>query len=218
MPTRERPRSSSHDRSDDRTSDASFSPLDDVELNDFSDEELDHLLDSPAGGPSDRFGRIATATGIGMMLVLALYLVAEFTSMGFLGSTLGISMVGMMMALIGFGVFSGRKKNKKKTTESTSSSTSNSSSASVEEKVQAKLREARAALDAEQSGTSSSPNKLRRSSENKLFGVCGGLAEYFGLDVTLVRAAFLVGLFISGGNLALIYFGMAYIMPKPEDA
>jgi phage shock protein PspC (stress-responsive transcriptional regulator) len=153
-----------------------------------------------------------------MMLVLALYLVAEFTSMGFLGSTLGISMVGMMMALIGFGVFSGRKKNKKKTTGSTSSSTSNSSSESVEEKVQAKLREARAALDAEQSGTSSSPNKLRRSSENKLFGVCGGLAEYFGLDVTLVRAAFLVGLFISGGNLALIYFGMAYIMPKPEDA
>ncbi|PEN07122.1 hypothetical protein CRI93_07775 [Longimonas halophila] len=123
------------------------------------------------------------------------------------------------MALIGFGVFSGRKKNKKKTTSSTSStSDSGASSESVEEKVQAKLREARAALDAEQTDPSSSANKLRRSSEKKLFGVCAGLAEYFGLDVTLVRAAFLVGLFISGGNLALIYFGMAYIMPKPEDA
>lgn len=215
MPTRNRPRSSRSD-ADDRASDASFSPLDDAEMNNFTDEELDHLLDAPAGGSSDRFGRIATATGIGMMIVLALYLIAEFTSMGFMGSTLGIGLVGMMMALIGFGVFSGR--NKKSASSKSSSSSSKSSSASVEEKVQAKLREAREALDAEQSDTSSSTNKLRRSSEKKLFGVCAGLAEYFGLDVTLVRAAFLVGLFISGGNLALIYFGMAYIMPKPEDA
>ncbi len=216
MPTRNRPRSSSRSHADDRTSDASFSPLDDAELSDFTDEELDHLLDAPAGDSSDRFGRIATATGVGMLLVLVLYLIAEFTSMGFLSSTLGIGMVGMMMALIGFGVFSGRKK--KRSSSKSSSSDEKSSSASVEERVQAKLREAREALDAEQTDTSSSPNKLRRSSEKKLFGVCAGLAEYFGLDVTLVRAAFLVGLFISGGNLALIYFGMAYIMPKPEDA
>lgn len=215
MPTRNRPRSSSRSHTDDRTSDSSFSPLDDAELSDFTDEELDHLLDAPAGGSSDRFGRIATATGVGMLLVLALYLIAEFTSMGFLGSSLGIGLVGMMMALIGFGVFSGRKK--KRSSSKSSSSDEKSSSASVEERVQAKLREAREALDAEQADTSSSPSKLRRSSEKKLFGVCAGLAEYFGLDVTLVRAAFLVGLFISGGNLALIYFGMAYIMPKPED-
>ncbi|MGM0704387.1 MAG: PspC domain-containing protein [Bacteroidota bacterium] len=217
MSTRERSRPSSSSRSSrasGRTSDASFSPLDDAELNDFTDAELDHLLDSPAGSSPDRFGRIATATGIGMMLVLAFYLIAEFTSMGFLSSSLGIGLVGMMMAIIGFGVFSGRKK--KPTT--TSKDASKRDEASVEEQVEAKLREARAALDAEEADASSSSSDLRRSMNKKLFGVCAGLAEYFDIDITLVRAAFLVGLVLSGGQLMLVYFGLAYIMPKPDDA
>lgn len=213
MPTRNRPRPpQDHDRSS--SSEASFSPLEEEELNAFSEEELDHMFAPGSNGSSNRFGRIATATGIGMMLILSLYLIAEFTTMGFLSSSLGIGMVGMMMALIGFGVFSGRDK---KTAEGKSSS--KSTKASVEEKVEAKLREARAALDAEnaESGAGSS-SRLRRSSENKLFGVCAGLGEYFGLDVTLVRAAFLIGLLLSAGQMTIVYLGLAYIMPKPEDA
>ena len=212
MSTRKRPRSSSRNRSPDTSS----SPLDDAELNEFSDEELDHLFSPSSSTSSDRFGRIATATGIGMMLVLALYLIAEFTTMGFLGSTLGISMVGVMVAIIGFGVFSGRKEKKRASTSSSKSS--GSSSASIEEKVQAKLREAREALNAEDRSTSSPSNGLRRSAQKKLFGVCAGLGEYFGIDVTLVRAVFLIGLVLSGGQMMLVYFGLAYIMPKPDDA
>lgn len=216
MPTRNRPRSSSRNQStDDPTADRTydFSPLDESELDEISDEELDHLFSPASGGSSNRFGRIATATGIGMMLVLSLFLIAEFTSIGFLSSSLGIGLVGMMMAIIGFGVFSGRKK--KPTT--TSKDASKRDAASIEEQVEAKLREARAALDAEDQSDDASSN-LRRSTDKKLFGVCAGLGEYFGIDIALVRAAFLVGLFLSGGQLALVYLGMAYIMPKPKDA
>ncbi len=35
--------------------------------------------------------------------------------------------------------------------------------------------------------------KLMRSNQHKMIaGVCGGLAEYFGLDVTVVRVAYVI--------------------------
>ena len=216
MPTRNRPSSRNQSTDDSNTDRAyDFSPLDETELNEISDDELDHMFSPASGGSSSRFGRIATATGIGMMLVLSLFLIAEFTSMGFLSSSLGIGLVGMMMAIIGFGVFSGRKK-KGKPSSSASKTSSKRDSASIEEQVQSKLDEARAALNAEKQSDDGASN-LRRSTNKKLFGVCAGLGEYFGIDITLVRAAFLIGLFLSGGQMALVYFGLAYIMPKPED-
>ena len=50
--------------------------------------------------------------------------------------------------------------------------------------------------------------------DKKLAGVCGGLAEYFGVDATLVRLIAVV-LTLLGGSGLLIY-GIAWIiMPKP---
>jgi phage shock protein C len=47
--------------------------------------------------------------------------------------------------------------------------------------------------------------KLYRSRvSRKLSGVCGGIAEFFNIDVTLVRLAF-VALFLFGGGGVLIY-------------
>jgi len=215
MATRERSRSSTYrSSSDDHTDDVSFSPLDDAELNEISDDELDHLFSPSPASNTDRFGRIATATGIGMMLVLVLFLIAEFTSISFLSPGLGVGMVGMMAALIGFAVFSGRRKGKKSSSESSSKTKDDD----IERKIEEKMREARAAIEAERSADESSSTNLRRSSDKKIMGVCAGLGEYFGIDISLVRAAFLIGLVLSGGQMTLVYFGLAYIMPKPEDA
>jgi len=55
--------------------------------------------------------------------------------------------------------------------------------------------------------------KLYRSSENKkICGVCAGLAEYFDLDVTIMRLIFLLLLFVMGGGL-LAYLICALVMP-----
>ncbi len=52
------------------------------------------------------------------------------------------------------------------------------------------------------------------ATDKKLAGVCGGIAEYFHIDPTLVRLIAVV-LAVLGGSGLLIY-GIAWmIMPKP---
>lgn len=59
--------------------------------------------------------------------------------------------------------------------------------------------------------------KLRRSSkDNKICGVCGGIADFFGVDVTIVRILFVL-FTLAGGSGILLYIAMAIIMPKPAD-
>ena len=60
--------------------------------------------------------------------------------------------------------------------------------------------------------------KLYRSNtDQKLCGVCAGIAEYFGLDPTLVRVGWaLVSVFAGAGIVA--YIVCALIIPeKPSD-
>jgi len=59
-----------------------------------------------------------------------------------------------------------------------------------------------------------SEKKLHRTKNNKkIFGVCGGIAEYFDVDVTVIRILFLIGLFCVGGGL-LAYLICALVMPE----
>ncbi len=56
--------------------------------------------------------------------------------------------------------------------------------------------------------------KLYRSrSERQLAGVCGGLACYLKLDVTIVRLLFVFMALVGGPGL-LIYLAMALVVPE----
>jgi phage shock protein C len=56
--------------------------------------------------------------------------------------------------------------------------------------------------------------KLYRSTSNRqLAGVCGGLAEYFNLDPTLIRVLFII-LAVLGGSGVILYIAMWIIVPK----
>jgi phage shock protein C len=56
--------------------------------------------------------------------------------------------------------------------------------------------------------------KLYRSKSNrKLAGVCGGLAQYFNLDATLIRVLF-VALAVLGGSGLVLYLAMWIIVPN----
>ena len=56
--------------------------------------------------------------------------------------------------------------------------------------------------------------KLYRSTRQKaLAGVCGGIAEYFDIDVTLVRLGWVVLLFLEGVGL-ILYILAAIIIPQ----
>ncbi|MEE1093640.1 MAG: PspC domain-containing protein [Bacteroidales bacterium] len=56
--------------------------------------------------------------------------------------------------------------------------------------------------------------KLYRSNtDRKLCGVCGGFAEYFDLDPTIIRLIFIF-LTLFGGGGVLIYLICALVIPK----
>lgn len=56
--------------------------------------------------------------------------------------------------------------------------------------------------------------KLYRSNTNrKLCGVCGGLAEHFDIDPTIIRLIFVFLTLFGGGGL-LIYLICALVIPK----
>jgi phage shock protein PspC (stress-responsive transcriptional regulator) len=58
------------------------------------------------------------------------------------------------------------------------------------------------------------PRRLyRRSSDRKIGGVCSGLAQYFEIDVTLVRLLVAAGTICSGGLGLLAYIVAWIIMP-----
>jgi phage shock protein PspC (stress-responsive transcriptional regulator) len=64
--------------------------------------------------------------------------------------------------------------------------------------------------------STSSPTPLRRSTtDKKISGVAGGLAEHLGLDPTLVRAGFAVSILFSGAGLVAYLLLLAIV---PNDA
>jgi len=48
----------------------------------------------------------------------------------------------------------------------------------------------------------------------KWSGVCAGIADYTGLDVTLVRVGFVLGTFLGQGTPLLAYFIIAWMAPR----
>ena len=60
--------------------------------------------------------------------------------------------------------------------------------------------------------------RLYRTEGNdaKLFGVCGGIAEYFDVDPTIIRVAWAVLIFAYGTGL-LAYLVCALCMPKKSE-
>ncbi|GAC56154.1 hypothetical protein GOHSU_04_00230 [Gordonia hirsuta DSM 44140 = NBRC 16056] len=59
-----------------------------------------------------------------------------------------------------------------------------------------------------------STRKLRRSRQDRMIaGICGGLAEYFGVDATWVRIAFVVSILLPGPQV-LLYLLLWLIIPQ----
>jgi len=57
--------------------------------------------------------------------------------------------------------------------------------------------------------------KLYRSTQDRmLFGVCGGLAQYFGVESTLLRILVLVAALFSAGSVLVVYLIAALIIPR----
>lgn len=62
------------------------------------------------------------------------------------------------------------------------------------------------------------PNEIRKLHRSrtgkKLFGVCGGLGQYFDVDPVIVRILFVIGACASLGFVLLLYVIMAIVVPR----
>ena len=205
-----------HDVSDDSTRSAS-SIIDSVDngrfnLDALTEEELSHLLfEDEADEEKSGFWNLPTAAGLGLIIIGAVYL---FQEMG-LWSGFDVSelvamlpfMAGILIILLGMGVLSWRPRSKKK------------------KKAMAKAKKAAEAssakqqiLEEEEAEATKKSRCFRRSSRHKkIAGVCGGIADYFNIDPTLVRIAFVAGLFFTDGTIIIAYLLMAFILPNEDS-
>lgn len=175
------------------------------ELDDTLQEYLENIEDQNEKKKKQSFVNFPTVVGGVMLLTTFLYFLQSFGLFG--GPNLGnfldvFPIIGVILvALIGFGLFSRNRKKKKKIKKSrkgvkTASYDSVGSGTGFDAyglKVQKRL--------------------MRSTTDKKLFGVCGGIAKYFGLDPTLVRIIFAIAIFFYGVPL-VIYLLMAIFMPK----
>ncbi|MBJ6360196.1 PspC domain-containing protein [Paenibacillus sp. GCM10012307] len=60
--------------------------------------------------------------------------------------------------------------------------------------------------------------KLYRSRRNKMIsGICGGLADRFNFDATLIRILVVVGTIVTSGGLLIVYLLSTFVIPKEPN-
>ena len=58
----------------------------------------------------------------------------------------------------------------------------------------------------------------RDKRNGKVMGVCAGIADYTGFDVTLVRICMIAAVFLSSGSILPVYFIAGLVAPnKPQE-
>lgn len=55
-----------------------------------------------------------------------------------------------------------------------------------------------------------------KSKDKKIAGVCAGIAEHFGWDVTAVRLVYLIAAILTGSALAWIYLILMFVLPDAK--
>ena len=179
---------------------------------DISDEHLesayrDFITEKPKQKADKGLVNFATVSG-GIMLVLALFAFLQHLGIN-IGPDISLMMHvmplvgGLLVLIMGLGWFKRRKKKRK---------------AKKEEIPEFKYANTRKKQKDQSIGFDAygykEKRKLMRSRTNKrIFGVCGGIAEYFGLDPTIVRVLFALSVVFWGSTL-IVYFILAIAMKK----
>lgn len=173
-----------------------------LDLESLSDDELERLLFEEEPATESGFWNLPTISGLSLIVVGIAYLFQELGLWnGFDLSVLAQMLpwlAGVLIILLGFGVLSWRPKKTR-----------------VKKGVRVSGGREKIVVESKDDGTDK--KRLKRSRNKKVSGVAAGIAEYFNLDPTLVRIAFVVGLIASGGPpVILAYIIMAIVMPEPD--
>jgi phage shock protein PspC (stress-responsive transcriptional regulator) len=62
------------------------------------------------------------------------------------------------------------------------------------------------------------PKRLTRSlRDRKLAGICGGMADYLGIDPAIVRILWVLAAFVSIGVAVLLYLALIFVVPNEDE-
>ncbi len=174
-----------------------------LDLDTLSDDELEELLFEEETGKSKSAFNLPSMAGLSMIVVGMAYLLQQLGVLGGLNLGALVAMLpwlaGILIILLGFGVLSWRPKKKKR-----------SRTVKKEIKVESGRK---VVIEAPPKMSSREKKRLRKSSgrDKKIAGVAGGLGEFFGIDPTLVRIAFVITTFMQGIGI-VAYLLLAFIM------
>ena len=161
-----------------------------LNLEHLTDEELESLLFEDEPKKKEGIFNLPTVAGLSLILVGIAYILQElgWQGIGFpnLDALVGMLpwLAGILIILLGFGVLSWRPKKKKS---------------------KVKVRVASRTIETEEPPqvTEKGKRKLWKSRDKKVAGVAGGIAEYFNIDPTLVRIAFVIGTIVTEGGFLI---------------
>ena len=182
---------------------------DSLDIESLSDEELeDFLFDDESEDQQKGIFNLPTLAGLSIITVGIAYL---FQQLGILNGFSGLPAIaamlpwlaGILIILLGFGVLSWRPSKKKKRVKRAIEVPSGKKKVVVE--------------PAPPSAKRTKKRRLERSRDKKVAGVAGGIAEYFNIDPTLVRIAFVIGMVVSSGSFLLAYLLLSFVMPAPPQ-
>lgn len=174
----------------------------DMELEAISDEDIESVLFSEEEEAPKGFFNLPTVAGLSLILVGVVYLLQEMGiwSGGWdLGAIVEMLpwLAGILIILLGFGVLSWRPKSKKR----------------VRAGIEVPTGKKKVVVEA----SAKKKKRLTKSRNKKVAGVAAGIADYFSIDPTVVRIAFIISIFVTNGASLLAYLLMAYILP-PADS
>ena len=167
-----------------------------------------------------------TVSGFALIFVALTFLIQE------LGLHIGPNLTGIMGALpiiggiivtiVGLGFFSRDRKRKRKERHRKRREERHLYN-SLNEKDRSSFGEKKTSSSGSYSGMNIKVDnyalrqrkKMFKSRRDKrVFGVCGGLAKYFGVGSTFVRLMFVVGTLLGYGFPILLYLALAIVLPK----
>jgi phage shock protein C len=185
---------------------------------DITDADIEDFLrrDEPEQKPG--FFNLPTLAGLSTIGVGVAYLLQElglFASGYDFSHIIGPWLIGVLIILVGFGVLSwspGRRRRRAAAREA----------ARERQRARQRERAGRASTREERfqermaSWTERRRSFTKSRTNRKIAGVCGGIGEYFGIDPTIVRIAFVVALIASGTMAVPLYLLLAWVMPHPD--
>lgn len=189
------------------------------EVFDISERELESTLESYLESEEKedkpRLLNFVTLSGLAMLMVgfvAVMQLIIPTMDVDVIGPLSVLPIFGGILVLLyGLGIVGGERKKKKRKEKKNNE---------LKERTLARYTSATRGQDGQvDSFAFKKKKKLFKSiRDKKLFGVCGGIADYFGIDATLIRILFVVFFLVGSGTPALVYLALGLILDKEPPA